>query len=308
MSLENQNYKINRQVELAMKQMIETQTQLTNLVIQKVTNNNSNGIPLGIQQMIDAHTQIVQMMSRIMDDGNHKQSPYGNGRNKSKLDVEIRPRACKFCGEIGHISKECHEQCPNCETSHPTGECPTTNVTCFLCEGSDHVPVQCCLYPMVEQMNQQLKHGVIQMIDRTQQDRSSKKEVEPEVKPQKTAPSISTKCCYTCGEEGHISSNCTRKRERHHTVVVEYEDHELEALLDLEKPRKKKKCNNMEKRDISQVMCYKCKKSGHYASECPERKKNKSNKHEVGRESSKKDISQVECRECQKLGHYSWDC
>ncbi len=42
MTLENQNYKINRQVELAMKQMIETQTQLTQLVIQNVTNNNSN--------------------------------------------------------------------------------------------------------------------------------------------------------------------------------------------------------------------------------------------------------------------------
>jgi hypothetical protein len=88
---------------------------------------------------------------------------------------------------------------------------------------------------------------------------------------------------------------------------VECEDHELQDLLALEKPKKKKKCNVQEEKDISQVTCFNCKELGHYAINCPEKVKNKANKQEVGKGSSKKDISQVECHECQKLGHYSWD-
>src|SRR3954465_11500140 len=63
---------------------------------------------------------------------------------------------------------------------------------------------------------------------------------------------------------------CPKKRERSPT----YEEHELEELLALERPKKKKK-------DISQVQCFKCKEMGHYANECPEKKKNQGNKQET---------------------------
>ncbi len=252
-----------------MKQMIEAQTQLTQLVIQSMTSNNSNGIPMELQQLIGNHTQMVQMMSRIMEERNKRLTPNDPGKGSSKPEVEIRPRACKTCGEIGHTSRECHGQCPNCETSHPTGECPMSHVTCFLCEGNDHVPAQCHLCPMVKQWNQPLK------------DTSSKKKVEPEGRRQKTTHSECTKCCYICEGEGHISSNCTKKRERHHTVVVGYEDHELQALLDLEKPKKKMKgkgvatkgfdVNKKPKRDLSHILCFNCHEPGHYADKCPER-------------------------------------
>jgi hypothetical protein len=59
-------------------------------------------------------------------------------------------RACKRCGEIGHISKECHEQCPYSDTSHPIGECPMTQVTYFLCKGINHVPTECKFYSTVQ--------------------------------------------------------------------------------------------------------------------------------------------------------------
>jgi hypothetical protein len=77
-------------------------------------------------------------------------------------------KACMRCEEIGHTSKDYHEQCPYCDTSHPIGECPMTQVTCFLCEGINHVPVECNLYPMVQQMKQQAKDGPCQLLGKTQ--------------------------------------------------------------------------------------------------------------------------------------------
>ena len=62
-----------------------------------------------------------------------------------------KPCACKICGEIGHTHKEHKDGCPHCEENHPAGECPTWQVTCFLCEGTDHYPAQCHIYPMVQQ-------------------------------------------------------------------------------------------------------------------------------------------------------------
>ena len=58
--------------------------------------------------------------------------------------------ACKLCGEIGHNHKEHKDECPNCEGIHPVEECPTTQITCFLCEGTTHYPAQCHIYPMVQ--------------------------------------------------------------------------------------------------------------------------------------------------------------
>src|SRR4051812_28656380 len=79
--------------------------------------------------------------------------------------------------------------------------------------------------------------------------------------PHKATSKVTTKCCYSCGEECHISSDCPNKRERFPTFEVRYEEHELEELLALERP-KKKKCPNPSKQDISQVQCYNCKEMG----------------------------------------------
>jgi hypothetical protein len=59
-------------------------------------------------------------------------------------------QAYKRCEEIGHTSKDCHEQCPYCDTSHPYGKCPMTQVTCFLSEGINHVPAEYKFYSMVQ--------------------------------------------------------------------------------------------------------------------------------------------------------------
>jgi len=105
--------------------------------------------------------------------------------------------------------------------------------------------------------------------------------VESEERRQKTTHPNNTRCGYICEGEGHISISCTKKRERNHTVVVGYEDHELQALLDLEKPKKKMKgkgvatkgfdVNKKPKRDLSHILCFNCHEPGHYADKCPER-------------------------------------
>src|SRR3954469_2760417 len=72
------------------------------------------------------------------------------------------------------------------------------------------------------------------------------------------------------------------------TFKITYEEHELEALLALEKPKKKK--------DKSQVQCCHCKEMGHYANECPEKKQ------------KYKENNQVWCNNCKELGHYVSTC
>jgi hypothetical protein len=49
---------------------------------------------------------------------------------------------------------------------------------------------------------------------------------------------------------------------------VEYQENEVRDLLALELPTKKKK---KRKKDNSKVMCFDCKKTGHYANKCPEK-------------------------------------
>jgi hypothetical protein len=108
-----------------------------------------------------------------------------------------------------------------------------------------------------------------------------------------TTHNLTTKCCYSCEEEGHLSRNCSMKREYFPTAVVEYEENEVRDLLALER-HKKKKVNSKE-------MCFKCKELGHYAEKCTERN-NKAN----GQGSmKKKNLRQITCYKCKQKGHYA---
>ncbi|KAE8786079.1 hypothetical protein D1007_40094 [Hordeum vulgare] len=71
-----------------------------------------------------------------------------------------KPRACKICGEIGHTQEEHTDGCTHCEENHPAEECPSSQVTCFLCEGTTHYPAQCHIYPKVQQVVKQQKDAV----------------------------------------------------------------------------------------------------------------------------------------------------
>jgi hypothetical protein len=103
----------NSQMDLAIQRMIETHTQLTQVVTQHMISNKSNELPLGVQQLLDAHTHIVQMASQIMTNKNNA-SPSDPSNDKPGEHVVTGNQACKLCGDIGHTSKDCKEQCHSC--------------------------------------------------------------------------------------------------------------------------------------------------------------------------------------------------
>jgi hypothetical protein len=111
------------------------------------------------------------------------------------------------------------------------------------------------------------KDGLSQLRGKTPKNRRTKMKVENKI--MGTTPNLTTKCCFSCEEEGHLSTDCLKKRKRFPTIALVYEENEVRDLLALERS-KKKKYN-------SKVLCYKCKELGHYADQCPQRD-NKANK------------------------------
>jgi hypothetical protein len=118
---QSQNNLNNSQMDLVMQRMIETHTQLTQVVTQNMISRKSNELPPGVQQLLDAHTHIVQMVSQIMTNNNNA-SRSDPSNDKHKEHVVTRNQACKLYGDIGHISKDCEEQCHNCGRDHSNEE------------------------------------------------------------------------------------------------------------------------------------------------------------------------------------------
>jgi hypothetical protein len=289
---QHQNSHDNPQMEIVIQQMVEIHTAMMRVITQYTDNCDSKELPRGMQQVLDNHSQMIQMIPEMLAVANNNLPQNHFGSKEPRGDAEITLLACESCEEIGHTSKECHEQCPYCDTSHPTGECPMAQLTCFLCDGINHVPTECKFYSIVQRMNQQAKDGLCQLPEKTPKDRRSKMKVEKKV--METAHNITTKSCFSCEEEGHLSRNCSRKRERHPTAEVEYKENEVRDLLAFKRPNRKK-----EKKDNSKVLCLNCKKLGHYAKKCPERN-NKVNR--------QRRTDLVTCQKCNQKGHYASRC
>ena len=85
------------------------------------------------------------------------------------------------------------------------------------------------------------------------------------------------------------------------TKEVDYDPQEIEALMGMEKSRKRSRLDP--RKDLSHVTCYKCKESGHYLSNCPKRKP----RTQVGYVITRKprNLSVVICFSCNGVGHFA---
>ncbi|KAE8777424.1 hypothetical protein D1007_49785 [Hordeum vulgare] len=183
--------------------------------------------------------------------------------------------ACKICGEIGHTQEEHKDGCTHCEENHPAEECPSSQVTCFLCEGTTHYPAQCHIYPKVQQVVKQQKDTVKETL--------KKKILEEPVMieniedpDEQGLTRFFSNACYSCAGEGHYSQDCTKRSQEYlgnfPTEKVEFYPLEIEELAKIKESGKKKKYPRKGQIsadiDLSHVRCYKCMEFGHHKYMC----------------------------------------
>jgi hypothetical protein len=221
--------------------------------------------------------------------------------------------ACKICGEIGHTHKEHKDGCLHCEENHPAEECPTWQVTCFICEGTDHYPAQCHIYPMVQQTVQKHKEGMKEALREGMKEPVTKDDVEdPD---EEGLIRFYSNACYSCGEKGHFSQYCTKERKENLGYFpieeVEFDPQEIEALIGTKKSPKRKRIPPHDKsisteKDLSHITCFRCKNSGHYYHECSDKKPRIQGVQKITRKP--RDKSEAICFRCKEVGHYAREC
>src|SRR3954469_1039204 len=132
-----------------------------------------------MQRFLETRTQLLhKVTNQMINMGDNSSKRVCD--NKDDKDVILGgTQACNICGDKDHTSKEHEDQCPNCEEKHPIDQCPTTQATCYLCEGNNHVPIQCPIYSIVQQMKQD---GMHQMFGNLHKGKNSTKKDEVKVR------------------------------------------------------------------------------------------------------------------------------
>src|SRR3954468_10898564 len=149
----------NNNQEINMRELIVTQTKLNQVTAQFLANTSE--VDPSMQRFLETQTQrLYKVTDQMINMGDN--SSQGVCDNKDvKDDILEGTQACNICGDKDHTSKEHEDQCPNCEEKHPNNQCPTSQATCYPCEGNNHVPIQFPIYSIVQQRKQ---GGVQQLI------------------------------------------------------------------------------------------------------------------------------------------------
>ena len=95
--------------------MVKFQTQLLKTLKETQTNNPDKELTTGLQLVLDAHIMIDQMMSQYIANIVNPQKLQEIDSEKPSEEMDTSLKACKACGEIGHIAKECPDEWPHCE-------------------------------------------------------------------------------------------------------------------------------------------------------------------------------------------------
>nr|BAD69226.1 Zinc knuckle containing protein-like [Oryza sativa Japonica Group] len=150
---------------------------------------------------------------QVSSDDEDEKSPQGFNQNKIEL------KACSRCGEIGHVASSCASTCVHCEEDHPPDRCPTSRITCFFCEGTDHVPKDCRFsFLLTKKMANQPassngeKH---QGSTNPRQDYSFSLTPVPGQRNQNEKRKCRVRediCCFNCQGMGHFADKCPKPR------------------------------------------------------------------------------------------------
>ncbi|KAE8789007.1 hypothetical protein D1007_36868 [Hordeum vulgare] len=197
--------------------------------------------------------------------------------------------ACKICGEIGHTQEEHKDGCTHCEENHPAEECPSSQVV------------------------KQQKDAVKETLKKKILEESVMNENIEDPDGQGMTRFFSN-ACYSCGEDGHYSQDCTKGSQEYlgnfPTEKVEFDPLEIEELAKIKQSEKKKKYPRKSQIsadiDLSHVRCYKCMEFGHHKYMCSGRKPEiqgaKANP------KTPRDLSELICFRCKEAGHFASAC
>ncbi|XP_052136789.1 uncharacterized protein LOC127755171 [Oryza glaberrima] len=217
---------------------------------------------------------------------------------------ESERRACRRCGEKGHYDNWHHLGCSSCEKHHPLGRCPMGKITCFLCEGNGHVPVQCHLSPMLTAITQNQRESFRATLRQALRETSNTavtpitltRELEPYNdknggQPKGDNEMVPRVLGFNQGEEGH---SALRNPNRCHVPSSD-------------------KANVAADKAPNQslgVTCFNCEGKGHYSNKCPQKQKQHGvrSTNAAAMKDKTPNLTGVTCFDCGDRGHFSYTC
>ncbi|KAE8779983.1 hypothetical protein D1007_46949 [Hordeum vulgare] len=179
--------------------------------------------------------------------------------------------------------------------------------------GTTHYPSQCHIYPKVQQVVKHQKDAVTETLKKKILEGPVMNENIEDLDGQGLTRFFSN-ACYSCGEEGLYSQDCTKRSQEYlanfPTEEVEFDPLEIEEVAKMKESRKKKKYPRKSQIsadiDLSHVRCYKCMEFGHHKYMCSGRKP----EIQGAKAKAKKprDLSELICFCCKEAGHFASDC